>query len=107
MLHKHVEDYLLVGGSKVFDAVQIRDCNCMIQVDYDDLIASDVIMELEQSISRHGKFDKLNSSTITLDPSKTSHTWNIAGFAKGIYIRVILSTGSAAEGIINFIAYLY
>ena len=106
MLHKHVLKYEIATGDIDFHSIQVHENHVMIQVDYKDLVASDVTLELEQSTEEHGKFDLVNRSLITLNPSKLSHTWNIAGFAKHIFIRVVLKKGTATAGMINAISYL-
>jgi len=107
MLHKHELNYDLLEGDIAFAPVTVKDNFVMIQVDYQDIDANDVTVELEQAAYHSGKFDIIANSRVNLDPAKSSHTYNIAGVADGVLIRVVLRTGSATSGIINYLIYLY
>ena len=100
-------DYSIADGNHNFDAQQIDSNNAMIQVDYTDLEAEDVTLSLEQAISPGASFTQVPESLVTVNPAKTSHSWNLTGVARGIYIRVALTKGTAAAGTIDRISYLY
>lgn len=107
MLHKHETNYELIDGDNVFAAVKVQASNVLIQLDYEGIDATDVTVELEQSPNTKCKWDVVNDSQVTLDPNKLSHTYNIAGIASGVLLRIVLKTGTATTGILNSIIYLY
>ena len=107
MLHKHLVNYAIADGDKAFDCVQVKEPNVVIQLDYQDIVATDVTVELEQAVTAQSKFDAVESSLFTLYPGKTSHSWNLSGFAIGLFLRVVVRKGTAVAGTINFIHILY
>ena len=100
-------DYSIADGNMNFDAVQINESNALIAVNYSDIAASDVTLELEQAISPSATFSSVQNSTVTVDPTKTMHSWNISGLAKGLFLRVVAKKGSAVVGTIDSINYLF
>lgn len=97
--------YDLTDGNKEFDAVQIADKSATIQMRYSSIDADDVTAELHQSIDGTN-FDVMTGSSVTLDKTKPSHTWNITGTTPGIHIRVKVYQGSATAGTIDKISTL-
>jgi len=99
-------NYSIANGNKNFDAVQIEGHNAFIQVNYVNIVASNVTLELEQAVAPGANFDAIAGSLQTVNPAKASHSWNITGIAKGIYLRVVAKKGSAAAGTISSINFL-
>jgi len=105
-LIKQSPNYAITGGNHSFDAVQITDGKCaVIQAQYVDIVATDVKLQLEQSVAGV-HFDVVPGSVQTVDPAKTSHSWNWPIAPVGIFVRVAVLNGSGKAGTISKIDFL-
>ena len=98
--------YAIAGGDHNFDAVQTNHDNVIIQVVYSGIVVSDVTLELHESVTG-SNFDLVEDSAIVVDQAKTSHSWNVRGLVRGIFLRVKVAKGTATAGTINVINFLY
>jgi len=99
-------NYAITGGDHAFDAVQIAEGKCaVIQAQYASIVATDVKLQLEQSVAGV-HFDVVPGSVQTVDPTKTSHSWNWPMAPVGIFVRVAVINGSGKAGSISKIDYL-
>jgi hypothetical protein len=92
--------YDLTGGDETFNAVQINGNLAAVQVSYSDIAVDDVTAELHQSIDGTN-FDVVIGSSVTIDKTKPTHTWNISGVTPGLFLRVKVYQGSASAGTID------
>lgn len=95
------------SGSNIAPSFQIPDGKdkVAVRVAYEDIDADDVTMKLVQSFDGEN-FNDIENSEVTIDSSKPSHMWNIAGYADGLIIRPSFAGGSATDGTITDIEYL-
>ena len=105
-LTNQTPNYAITAGDHSFDDVQINDGNCVvIQTQYAHIVATDVKLPLEQSVDGV-HFDVVLGSVQTLNPAKTSHSWNWPMAPVGIFVRVAVINGSGKAGSISKIDYL-
>jgi hypothetical protein len=95
--------YDVAGGNKNCPAAQCEDRSAMIQVLY--AITGSVYCDLEQS-SNGQDWDPVPGSTIQLDADSGSHTYNIPGTKRGMFLRVVIRPQAGSTGTINLVNYL-
>jgi len=105
-LINQVPAYAITAGDHAFTAVQINKGDCaVIQAQYTGIVATDVRLQLEQSIAGV-QFDPVPGSVQTVDPDKPSHSWNWPMAPEGIFVRVAVKNCSGKAGTISKIDYL-
>jgi len=94
-------NYPLTSGDKTFDGIRLYNLNkdCTIQINYSDIDADDVRVEIETSLDGVN-FSSLLEATWLLDKTRPSHTFKILGLVTS-YVRVKLTVGSATTGTID------
>lgn len=76
-----------------------------VKVSYEDIDTDDVTMKLVQSLDGV-TWNDVENSEVTIDNSKPSHMWNLAGYTEGLYLRPSFTGGTATDGTITAINYL-
>lgn len=99
-------NYAITAGDHAFAAEQVLEGDCaVIQVQYAGIVATDVKLQLEQSVAGQ-QFDVVPGSVQTVDPTKTSHTWNWPMAPEGIFVRVAVKNCAGKAGTITKIDFL-
>jgi len=105
-IKNQIPNYAITAGDHAFTAEQVLEGDCaVIQAQYSGIVATDVRLQLEQSIGGV-QFDPVPGSVQTLDPTKPSHSWNWPLAPEGIFVRVAVKNCAGKAGSITKIDFL-
>ena len=96
--------YAIATGSCNFASMKAKGYTVIV-AELSDISAEDNKLKLQQSIDESCWAD-VPSSEQTLQPAQTSHSWNISGYPRGMYFRVVLTAGTAEAGSVDQIKML-